>query len=90
VKAMTVGDLRQAIEGVPDDTPVCIEAWAADEVGEGDVLQVALQSCKLEARCDEVEVLYLEGDAEELLCDACMSTTGGKCSAHAEPEPEER
>ena len=90
MKPLDVGELRRAIQGLPDDMAVVVEAWAADEVAEGDVVQVALQIAKVESRCDDVDVLYLSGDAAELQCDRCMRTTGGKCSSHAEPEPEER
>lgn len=87
---MTVGELRRAIASLPDEMDIVVEAWAFDAVDEGDVVQVALQSAKVECRCDDKDALYLSGDAEELQCDDCMRTTGGKCSAHAGPEPEER
>jgi hypothetical protein len=87
---MSVGALRRVITGLPDEMPISIEAWAADDVCDGEVLQVELQVAKVEERCDETPRLYLIGDAAELRCEACMSTTGGKCNAHSEPENEER
>lgn len=87
---MNVGDLRRVLAPLPNDMQIVVEAWAADEVSDGDVVQVALQIAKVESRCDEIDALYLSGDARELQCDACMRTTGGQCSEHAEPENEER
>lgn len=89
-KPLNVGEVRSVLATLPDEMEIVLEAWVAGDVGDGDVVQVAVQSAKVETRCDEKPALYLSGDASELACDRCMSTTGARCSAHSEPETEER
>ena len=65
---MTVGDLRRAITGCPDDMPISLEI-SEPETGI-DFAQAALRIANVEARCDEVDRLYLWGSCEEDLEEA--------------------
>ena len=60
---LTVGDLRKALVGVPDDMPVALEI-AEPEDGT-DFAQSFLRIASVETRCDEVDRLYLWGSYEE-------------------------
>jgi hypothetical protein len=60
---LTVGDLRKVLAGVPDDMLVSLEI-AEPEEGT-DFAQADLRHASVEARCDEVDRLYLWGSVEE-------------------------
>lgn len=59
----TVGDLRKIIAGCPDDLVVSLEI-AEPEDGT-DLAQAFLRGMSVEARCDEIDRLYLWGSYEE-------------------------
>lgn len=60
---LTVGDLRRALAGLPDDMPVSLEI--AEPERDTDLAQAFLRSAHVEARCDEIDRLYLWGSYEE-------------------------
>ncbi len=60
---LTVGDLRKALEGVPDDLEVVLEIATAEE--ELDLAQADLRTASVEERCDDKPCLYLWGSQEE-------------------------
>lgn len=62
---MTVGDLRRAMKELPDSAPVSLEVEIDGETNRDDLIQVELRLATLEARCDEIDRLYLWGSAEE-------------------------
>jgi hypothetical protein len=62
-KRMTVGDLRRAMKGLPDDAPAIVEVEINDD--RDDLVQVGLRLATLEARCDEIDTLYLWGSVGE-------------------------
>jgi hypothetical protein len=63
-RPLTVGDLRKALADCHDDMPVSLEIDV--DAGEaGDFAQAFLRSAHVEARCDEVDRLYLWGSYEE-------------------------
>lgn len=62
---MTVGQLRAILGPLPDDMPITIEiANDGDEPKENEFVQSDLLKADVEERCDEIERLYLWGDAE--------------------------
>jgi hypothetical protein len=73
-KTLTVGDLRKALAGVPDDMPVSLEI--ADLEEGADLAQAFLRGISVESRCDEVERAYLSGSYED---DVEMVEAAEKC-----------
>lgn len=61
---MTVGELRVILAELPDDMPVEMEIQNDDAKDE--LTQCDLRSADVESRCDEIDRLYLWGDATEL------------------------
>lgn len=61
-RILKVGDLRNMIEGVPNDRDVIIEIANVEEGT--DLAQGGFVSADLETRCDGTERLYIFGDAE--------------------------
>lgn len=51
---MTVGALRKALAGLSDAMPVALEIETDD-----DLVQADLRGADVEARCDEIDRLYL-------------------------------
>ena len=65
VRALTLGALRDYVDSFPrsmDGMTVELEI-----MHDGDLIQAQLQSMNAEERCDEVERLYLAGDAEHFV-----------------------
>ena len=60
---LTVGDLRKALEGHPDDMPVVIEI--ASPEANTDLAQAHVRAASVECRCDEEDRFYIYGDVEE-------------------------
>jgi hypothetical protein len=58
---MTVGSLRKVLKNLPDDMPVEMEI---ETEGDTDLAQAGLRSADVEARCDEIDRLYLWGSAD--------------------------
>ncbi len=62
MRTLTVADLKAAIAGLPDATPVMVEV----RFDEGDGYEIAgLEKVGVEERCAGDPVLYLLGDADE-------------------------
>ena len=62
-KPLTVGDLRKALAGLPDDMPVSLEVSEPEDGT--DIAQAFLRMANVETRCDEVDRLYLWGSIED-------------------------
>lgn len=60
---LTVGDLRKALEGHPDDMEVMLEIDAVEDMA--DLAQANLRQAAVECRCDEADVFYLWGSIED-------------------------
>lgn len=59
---MNIKQLLELIVKLPDDLPVCVEVSFDD----GDALVGSnLRSVNVEARCDDIECLYLCGDEDQ-------------------------
>jgi hypothetical protein len=59
--ALTVGDLRRKIDGLPDDLPVMVEVFFEDHSGDEHHIS-GFADAIVEARCDDQECLYIRGD----------------------------
>ncbi len=79
-RTLTVGDLRKVLAGHPDDMPVLLEI-DAPESGT-DLAQAFLRLASVEARCDEVDRLYLWGSYED---DVEMLEEAEKCTDCGSP-----
>jgi len=60
---LTVGDLKKVLAKCPDDMLVFLEV--AEPEKDIDLAQAFLRHAGMEARCDEVDCLYLWGSCEE-------------------------
>jgi hypothetical protein len=58
---LTVGELKKKLAQLPEDMRVVLEISGDDM---DDILQAPLQKAFMEARCDEVDTLFLWGDAD--------------------------
>lgn len=61
-KSLTVGELKKLLDGLPDPTTIVLEIAEPDD---SDFAQCSLQKANVEARCDEVDRLYLYGSCED-------------------------
>jgi hypothetical protein len=61
MQEVTVGDLKKKLAELPNDMRVVLEILTEDE----DLAQAPLQKTDVEARCDEIDTLYLYGDAND-------------------------
>jgi hypothetical protein len=60
---MTVGDLLRALRGVPHQTPIVLEIFEPEDGT--DLAQATLRDADVEARCNEIDTLYLSGNCED-------------------------
>jgi hypothetical protein len=56
IQPITVGELRAAIKDLPDDMSIVCEFDFEDS---GEFFQLAIDTVDVEARCDEIDALYV-------------------------------